>query len=148
MPDPAPPESARVCFGLPTYGGKLRFLRIFRFTRDITRSTMDRQRLDKLRDELEAMRGVPQKAADVAGLAERLGRKRMKGRGRGEPTWVSDFDIPNLSIPMHPGDLKKGTQKSILIQLEDDLLAWEDKLEREKVYQEQLKIERQKRGLE
>ena len=109
---------------------------------------MDRKKLDDLRAELEGMRGVPQRPEDVANLAERLGRNRMKGRRRGEPTWVSDFNIPNLSIPMHPGDLKRGTQKSILIQLEDDLIAWEEKLECDERYKEQLKIERKKRGLE
>ena len=108
---------------------------------------MDRKTLDELRAELEAMRGVPQRPGDVANFAERLGRNRMRGR-RGEPTWVSDFDIPNLSIPIHSGDLKKGTQKSILIQLEDDFLAWEEKLESDERYKEHLKIERKKRGLE
>jgi hypothetical protein len=107
---------------------------------------MDRRKLDRLRAELEGMRGVPQKPGDVANLAERLGRRR-EDRGK-EPTWVSDFDIPNLSIPMHSGDLKKGTQKSILIQLEDDLIAWEERLAYDERFAEQLKVERKKRGLE
>jgi hypothetical protein len=107
---------------------------------------MDRKKLDKLRQELEAMRGVPQKAAAVARLAERLGRRR-EDRGK-EPTWVSDFEIPNLTIPLHPGDLKKGTQNNILNQLEDDCLAWEQKFDQEERYASALKIERQKRGLD
>lgn len=107
---------------------------------------MDRKRLNTLRTELEAMRGNPQKARDVANLAEALGRKR-EDRGK-EPTWVSEeFDLPNLTIPMHPGDLKRRTLNSILNQLEDDLIAWEQKLDYEDNYAKFLRIERQKRGL-
>jgi predicted RNA binding protein YcfA (HicA-like mRNA interferase family) len=81
---------------------------------------MDRKTLEKLRGELEAMKGVPQRGSDVASLAERLGRKRVK-RGK-EPTFESDFDIPVITIPMHGSkSLKNGTQRGILIQLEDAL---------------------------
>ena len=108
---------------------------------------MDRKKLDKLRLKLEAMRGVPQKSRDVASLVEHLGRKR-EDRGK-EPTWVcEDFDLPNLTIPMHPGDLKRGTQNNILNQIEDDFIAWELKLDSDERYAEALKIERKKRGLE
>jgi hypothetical protein len=107
---------------------------------------MDRKKLDKLRLEFDAMHGTPQKPGDVAGLLERLGRTR-EDRGK-EPTWVSDFDIPNISIPMHGGDLKRGTQGNILNQMEDDFLAWEQKFDYEERYAAALMIERKKRGLE
>jgi len=44
--------------------------------------------------------------------------------------WEStEFDLFVLSIPHHGGrDLAPGTKKSILDQLEDDLLAWEERL--------------------
>lgn len=107
---------------------------------------MDRKTLDKLRAELEGMKGNPQKPGDVAALAEKLGRKRVK-RG-GEPTFESGFDIPVLTIPMHGSrDLKRGTQRSILIQLEDDFIAWEQKLDYDERYASALEAERKKRGL-
>jgi len=50
--------------------------------------------------------------------------------------WVSS-EFPTLfplSIPHHGGrDLAIGTQRSILDQLEDDVLAWEGKLENEEL---------------
>jgi hypothetical protein len=44
--------------------------------------------------------------------------------------WESEqFDLFALSIPDHGGkDLAIGTQRSILNQLEDDVLAWEERL--------------------
>jgi hypothetical protein len=107
---------------------------------------MDRKALEKLRKEFEAMREVPQRGSDVANLAERLGRKKVN-RGK-EPTYESEFDIPVLTIPMHGSkNLKKGTQKSIFIQLEDDFIAWEQKLDYEERYEAALESERKKRGL-
>jgi hypothetical protein len=44
-------------------------------------------------------------------------------------------------------NLKKGTQKNIFIQLEDDFIAWELKFDHDERYAEALKIEREKRGL-
>ena len=107
---------------------------------------MNRKALDKLRAEFDAMRDTPQRGSDVANLAERLGRKRVK-RGR-EPTWESDFEIPVLTIPMHGSkNLKRGTQKNIFIQLEDDFIEWEQKFDHEERYAAALEIERKKRGL-
>jgi predicted RNA binding protein YcfA (HicA-like mRNA interferase family) len=93
------------------------------------------------------MNGVPQRGADIASLAERLGRKRVK-RGS-EPTFESQvFNIPVLTIPMHGSKtVSRGTQRSILMQLEDDLIAWEQKFDEEERYAAALKIEKQKRGL-
>lgn len=106
---------------------------------------MDRRKLDKLRAEFEAMRGSPQKGGDVASLAERLGRKRVK-RGK-EPSFESDFDIPVLTIPLHGSkDLKRGTLRSILMQLEDDFIAWETKFERDEQIAKMIESSKQKSG--
>jgi hypothetical protein len=107
---------------------------------------MNRKALEKLRQEFEAMRDTPQRGRDVVNLASRLGRKKVN-RGK-EPTYESEFDIPVLTIPMHGSkNLKKGTQKSIFIQLEDDFIAWEQKLDQEERYQTALEAERKKREL-
>ena len=105
---------------------------------------MDRKKLDRLRTELETMRGSPQRGSDVANLAIKLGRKSVN-RGK-EPTYESPFDIPVITIPNHD-PLKRGTQKSILNQLEDDFIAWEAKFDHEERYAAALAEERQKRGL-
>jgi hypothetical protein len=93
---------------------------------------MSRKKLDQLKRELEQMRRSPQNARALQGLAKRLGRKPVK-RGK-EPMWESpEFaDLYALSIPDHGGrDLAIGTKNSILNQLEDDILAWEERLEGE-----------------
>ena len=90
---------------------------------------MNRNRLRRLWAELERLRRAPQKAAALEGLARRLGRRRARG-GR-HPIWVSEeFDgLRPLSIPRHANrDLPPGTRHAILNQLEDDLLAWEERL--------------------
>ena len=93
------------------------------------------------------MKSGPQTGGDFASLAIRLGRKRVN-RGK-EPTFESEFDIPVLTIPMHGSkDLKRGTQRSIALQLEDDFIAWEQEFDREERYKTALAIERRKRGLE
>ncbi|MBV9636642.1 MAG: type II toxin-antitoxin system HicA family toxin [Methylobacteriaceae bacterium] len=54
----------------------------------------------------------------------------MVKRGK-EPMWESaEFDeLYVLAIPRHGNrDLAPGTKKSILDQLEDDVLAWEERL--------------------
>jgi hypothetical protein len=79
--------------------------------------------------ELIQLRRSPQKPATLESLAGRLGRKLVK-RGK-EPMWENiEFDeLFPLSIPRHGGrDLSVGTQRSILDQLEDDVLAWEVRL--------------------
>jgi hypothetical protein len=68
-------------------------------------------------------RGGGQKSArEIEQLAIRLGRKRHpKGK---EPTYFNEIlpDLPPLSIPGHGGDLKPGTAKNILDQLDEDFL--------------------------
>jgi hypothetical protein len=93
---------------------------------------MDRKRLHKLKREMLRLRRSAQKAAALEGLASALGRKRVK-RGK-EPMWESTHfpELFVLSIPHHGGrDLAIGTKKSILDQLEDDVLAWEQRLDDE-----------------
>jgi hypothetical protein len=92
---------------------------------------MNRRKLDKLKRELAQCRRGSRKAADLEGLATRLGRKKWSGKRGKEPIWVSaEFDdLHPLSIPHHGGrDLAIGTQRSIIDQLEDDVLAWEEML--------------------
>lgn len=88
---------------------------------------MERTRLKRLRQRIDDLRrrlgGI--KPRELEALAKGLGRKRHpKGK---EPTWVSE--LPSrwpLSIPNHPGDLKKETARSILEDLEADLYALEE----------------------
>ncbi len=77
------------------------------------------------------MRRSPQGARALEKLAAQLGRKRVK-RGK-EPIWESaDFNLFPLAIPHHGGkDLPPGTKNSVLNQLEDDILAWEEELSEE-----------------
>jgi hypothetical protein len=103
---------------------------IFGFTCDITRSTMTPRKLHKLKLELASYRRSQAKAADLESLASRLGRKKVK-RGS-EPTWESQefADVYPLSIPHHGGkDLPIGTRRSILDQLQEDVFAWERRLD-------------------
>jgi hypothetical protein len=87
---------------------------------------MDRKKLDKLRGEVARLWNKPQKAKTLESVAKRLGRKKVK-RGK-EPVWESELGYP-LSIPHHSKDVPKGTTNSILSVFEEDILAWENKLE-------------------
>lgn len=101
----------------------------FTIAYDITYSTMNRRKLAKLRGEISAMRRAPQTARDLERMALQLGRSsRVRGK---HPMWLSEhFDLPPLSIPRHGGrDLPVGTRNSILNQLEEDVLAWEEYFE-------------------
>lgn len=90
---------------------------------------MEQAKIDKLRRRLEKLRARSAniRPEELARLAEAVGRRPHK-RGK-EPTFVSDRQgwFP-LSIPHHPGALKKGTAISVLNQLEDDLLKLEEEL--------------------
>jgi hypothetical protein len=88
---------------------------------------MNWKKLNKLKREHRDRRRSPQKARDLESLAMRLGRKMTEGR---HPTWVSTkFQLRPLSIPHHCGrDIPPGTKNAILDQLEEDLIALEEKL--------------------
>jgi hypothetical protein len=90
---------------------------------------MKRRKLQKLAKELERLRRSPQKAKALQALASRLGRK-LRG-GAKHPMWVNtEFKLPPLAIPDHKGrDIPPGTKSSILNQLEEDLAAWELRVE-------------------
>jgi hypothetical protein len=89
---------------------------------------MNPHKLDKLRQELDAMRHRSVTAADIQRLAGRLGRT-LANRGK-EPNWINT-EFPGLrplSIPDHGGrDLSPGVRKSVLNELENDIDAWEQK---------------------
>ena len=89
------------------------------------------KKLGKIKSRLAAMRISPQGARALERLARQLGRQPVK-RGK-EPMWESaKFSLFPLSIPHHGGrDLPVGTRNSILNQLEDDILAWEEELSEE-----------------
>ena len=90
---------------------------------------MKQRKLAKLWKNLAALRRGTHKAREFESLARRLGRE-LVDRGK-HPMWESTvFDeLDALSIPRHGGkDIPPGTKKSILNQLEDDLLAWEERL--------------------
>ena len=89
---------------------------------------MNHKQIARIRTKLASMRLAPQKARDLEGVAKKLGRTKVN-RGK-EPVWVNpDLGVFPLSIPHHGGeDLQIGTKNNILNSLEDDLLAWEDRL--------------------
>jgi hypothetical protein len=102
---------------------------LFRFPCDTEYSTMHRKKLDKIKREIAAFRRSPQKATALERLARQLGRKKVK-RGK-EPVWENQelTELYPLAIPHHgTRDLSIGTQRSILDALEDDVLAWEERL--------------------
>ena len=90
---------------------------------------MNQNKIARLRRELERLRSTSVNALVIQRLAKKLGRKRVK-RGK-EPTWESEA-FPNLrplAIPDHGGkDLSPGVKNSVLNQLEDDLLAWDERI--------------------
>ena len=89
---------------------------------------MNATKLRKIRNRLATLRLSPQSARALESLARQLGRQPVK-RGK-EPMWEStNFDLFPLSIPHHGGrDIPVGTRNSILDQLEDDILAWDEEL--------------------
>ena len=90
------------------------------------------RKLQKLKLALAGLRRGQAKAADLERLAGKLGRKKVK-RGS-EPTWESQVfaHLYPLSIPHHGGkDIPIGTRLSIIDRLEEDVLAWEARLDEE-----------------
>lgn len=92
---------------------------------------MNREKLFKIRKEIEKVRrqgGV--RASDLQRIARLVGR-RLATRGK-EPNWVSD-SLPSsrpISIPDHGGrDMRRGTVRSILNDLEGDVDSLEALLE-------------------
>ena len=93
---------------------------------------MNRRKLNKIKRDLDSLRSTTPKASDLERLANRLGRKLVK-RGR-HPMWEREEfgNLYALSIPHHGSkDVLVGTKNSILDQLEDDIIAWEVRLDEE-----------------
>jgi hypothetical protein len=89
---------------------------------------MNRQKLDKIRKQVEELRkkgGI--KSSELESLARALGRVRsMRGK---HPIWVNKTfpDLRPLSIPRHGSkDLNRITANIILDQLELDIEKFEE----------------------
>lgn len=88
---------------------------------------MHRNRLDKIRAELEGFRFSQMKESEAESLARRLGRSPRSGKHQ---VWQSD-EFPWLRpfpIPTHSRDLSPRVKTSVLDCLEEDVLAWEQRL--------------------
>ena len=92
---------------------------------------MNKKKLNRIQRHMRALRSksASLRKNDLVGVAKALGRSRFN-RGK-EPTYVSTPfpDLRPVSIPSHPGTLKRFTALGILDQLEDDVLRWEETLE-------------------
>jgi hypothetical protein len=92
---------------------------------------MDRKRLDRLWNALEAARRSPQKAGDLEALAIMAGRTMRPGSNH--PMWISVFPTHRpFPIPHHGGnrEVSPRVRKVVLEHLETDAAAWEEILER------------------
>lgn len=89
---------------------------------------MTRARLAKLQQQLDNMRKRlgSIKPQELVAIAQALGRKRFD-RGK-EPTYIGPRGFP-ISIPGHPGTLKKGTALNIINSLEADVATFEAELD-------------------
>jgi hypothetical protein len=95
---------------------------------------MNEKKLARIRRRLEQLRSRAGniRPRELSGLARSLGRTRHR-RGK-EPTYISEL-LPTarpVSIPSHPGSLKRYTAENILDRLEVDIFLWEEVLARER----------------
>lgn len=91
---------------------------------------MNRKRLGKLREELQSFRRRGSiRSEELESVARALGRE-LHSRGK-EPTWVNrQFpELRPLSIPHHSHELRRGTARSIIDDLELDIDRWEQELQ-------------------
>lgn len=95
---------------------------------------MNARRLVKIQADIDACRKKPNRHRDLERIAFALGRTRVS-RGK-EPAYVStEFRTHPITIPDHAGkDIKRGTARGILEQLEEDVVRWEQRLRDEKGY--------------
>jgi hypothetical protein len=101
---------------------------------DITGNIMDAGKLEKIRREINAARRKAVTARDLLRIASALGRSEFTGRGK-EPTFVSKpFPLARpISIPKHGNkNLKPGTKKNILNDLENDWLRHKEQLDKKR----------------
>lgn len=95
---------------------------------DIAGAIMHTKKLAKLRRLLTELRSNPIgiKPRQLKSIARQLGRSKKSGFTN-EPTFVRQLDpslSPPLSIPAHK-ELKRGTARSIIDALLDDVDSWE-----------------------
>lgn len=100
---------------------------------DIAYDIMNKSKLNKLKKQLARLRNgsASIKSTELKRFAKQLGRVR-DSRGK-EPTYVSEllpYSRP-ISIPDHPGTLKRFTAENILDAFEQDIYALEEELEQE-----------------
>ena len=97
----------------------------------LTSDTMTRKKLRGIREQLDALRRGQAKASDLISLAKKLGRK-LTPTGK-HSTYLNAYfpGLRPLSIPNHGGggDLPIGTKNSIITQLDDDIIEWEQVIE-------------------
>ena|SRR5690348_10444077 len=96
---------------------------------------MNKQKLRKLKRQLARLRShsASIRSDELKRFAQQLGRQRSHQRTN-EPTFISlllPYSRP-ISIPDHPGNLKRFTAENILDALEQDIFALEEELEGEK----------------
>ncbi len=94
--------------------------------------SIDATRLHRLQAEIRALRQMPSNSARLEMLACRLGRKVHDAGAR--PIWTSSrfSHLPPLAIASSgERNLPGGARHRILDQLEEDVLAWSEMLERE-----------------
>src|ERR1700723_3551375 len=99
------------------------------FNLSIVYDIMNRKKLRGLRTEWERLKNSQPKARELISLARKLGRE-LVDRGK-EPMYESTvFNLRPLSIPNHKGrDMAPGTRNSILDQLDEDFIEWEQRLD-------------------
>lgn len=95
---------------------------------------MNARKLAKIQVDIDACQNKPNRHRDLERIALALGRTRVS-RGK-EPAYVSAvFKTHPITIPDHAGrDIKRGTAKGILSQLEEDVARWEQRLKDEEGY--------------
>ena len=83
---------------------------------------MTSRKLAKLGQDLETYgRRGGIRSRDLERLAKRMGRER-RVQQTGDPQWVNEeLGWRPLTIPSHPGDMPRGTARSVLNQLAEDL---------------------------
>lgn len=124
------------CFSAASYapsGEKRKNDSILRFTSDITYSTMNRKKLNKIWQDIQAARRASPKLADLETLARRCGRK---GSGGGKHMMWTSTVFPHhrpFPIPRHGGNPEASfvVRDSVLDMLEADAAAWEEIVERD-----------------
>lgn len=95
---------------------------------------MDIKKIRRLKKQVSRLRNriANIRSQELVRLAQQLGRGQSE-RGK-EPTYISEL-LPHsrpISIPNHPGSLKKFTAGNILDALERDILELEEMLSKKK----------------